>query len=46
MFKYYRNLVSKFLLVGAIVFLAGYFAAAHSEQCHQQDIQNRVEVGR
>jgi hypothetical protein len=46
MIKYYRKQISKFLLIGVLVFLAGYFAAAQSEQCHQQDIQNRTEVGR
>lgn len=44
MIKYIFSQAKKFFLIGIVVFLAGYFAAARSEQCHQNQIQNQTEV--
>lgn len=44
--KYLYSIAKKFFIVGVIIFAAGYLAAAQSEQCHQNQIQNRTEVSK
>lgn len=44
MIKHVFAQIRKFFIIGLLVFTAGYLAAQHSEQCHQQEINNRTEV--